>query len=57
MKTNINTRCENYRGFFTKEYLMGPNSLRLLDEMLEKYPLKEGGRVIGRSTGSSHARS
>ena len=46
MKTNTNTRCENYREFFTKEYLMGPNSLRLLDEMLEKYPLKEGGRVM-----------
>ena len=46
MKTNTNTRCENYRELFTKEYLMGPNSLRLLDEMLEKYPLKEGGRVM-----------
>ncbi len=46
MKTNTNTRCENYREFFTKEYLMGPNSLRLLDEMLGKYPMKEGGRVM-----------
>lgn len=39
-----NTKCERYREFFTKEYLMGPNSLRLLSEMLEKYPLPEGGR-------------
>ncbi|MBP5179275.1 MAG: methyltransferase domain-containing protein [Lachnospiraceae bacterium] len=41
-----NKRIENYRDFFTKEYLMGPNSLRLLDEMLRKYPLEEGGRVM-----------
>ena len=41
-----NNRIENYKEFFTKEYLMGPNSLRLLDEMLTKYPLKEGGRVM-----------
>ena len=39
-------RCDNYRDFFTKDYLMGPNSLRLLDEMLEKYPLKEGSRIM-----------
>ncbi len=43
---NNNTRVENYREFFTKKYLMGPNSLRLLDEMLAKYPLKEGSRVM-----------
>ena len=41
-----NNRVENYRDFFTKQYLMGPNSLRLLDEMLTRYPLKEGGRVM-----------
>ena len=40
MRTNTNTRCENYRELFTKEYLMGPNSLRLLDEMLEKFTSK-----------------
>ena len=43
---NTDTRVENYREFFTKNYLMGPNSLRLLDEMLRKSPLKEGGRVM-----------
>ena len=43
---NTDTRVENYREFFTKNYLMGPNSLRLLDEMLRKFPLKEGGRVM-----------
>ena len=46
MNKENNNRIEKYREFFTKEYLMGPNSLRLLDEMLMKYPLKEGGRVM-----------
>ena len=43
---NNTKRIDNYKEYFTKEYLMGPNSLRLLDEMLTKYPLKEGGRVM-----------
>lgn len=29
---------ENYRKYFTKEYLMGPNSFRLLDELIERSP-------------------
>lgn len=29
---------ENYRRYFTKEYLMGPNSFRLLDELLRRRP-------------------
>jgi len=29
---------ETYRKFFTKEYLMGPNSFRLLDELIERSP-------------------
>lgn len=29
---------ENYRHYFTKEYLMGPNSFRLLDELIERRP-------------------
>ena len=48
---NKNTRCEKYREFFNEEYLMGPNSLQLLDEMLTKYPLKEGGRVLDLGAG------
>ena len=39
-------RLIDYKQFFTKEYLMGPNSLRILAEMLEKCPLKEGSRVM-----------
>lgn len=29
---------EKYRKYFTKEYLMGPNSFRLLSELIEKRP-------------------
>ena len=32
--------------YFNKDYLMGPNSVRLLEEMLEKYPLEKGMRVL-----------
>ena len=31
---------EKYAQYFTKEYLMGPNSIRLADELLKAYPLK-----------------
>lgn len=30
---------EDYRPFLTKDYLMGPNSLRILQELLKMYPL------------------
>ena len=29
---------EKYRKYFTKDYLMGPNSFRLLDELIQKKP-------------------
>ena len=29
---------ENYRRYFTKDYLMGPNSFRLLDELIRRKP-------------------
>lgn len=29
---------ENYKKYFTKEYMMGPNALRLLDEIVRIYP-------------------
>ena len=45
MNKNIR-RIDNYKEYFIKEYLMGPNSLRLLDEMLAKHPLKAGSRVM-----------
>lgn len=39
-------KADAYKAYFTKEYLMGPNSLRLLEEMLERYPLEKGIRVL-----------
>ena len=33
-------RSDAYRKFFTASLLMGPNSLRILDSLLEKYPLR-----------------
>lgn len=38
---------QNYRELITKELLMGPNSMRVLGEMLEKHPLQlDAGSVI-----------
>lgn len=33
-------KSDKYESFFKVPYLMGPNSLRLLDELLEEYPLQ-----------------
>ena len=35
--TDMN-RAEKYRQYFTKDYLMGPNSFRLLDELIRRVP-------------------
>ena len=32
------SNIEKYRQYFTKEYLMGPNSFRLLDELIRRKP-------------------
>lgn len=32
-------RSENYRNYFKSSFMMGPNCLRLLDEILGEYPL------------------
>ena len=37
MMINMN-RTEKYRQYFTKDYLMGPNSFRLLDELIRRVP-------------------
>ncbi len=38
---------EKYSRFFTKDYMMGPNSFRLLEEMLRRNPFGEcEGRVL-----------
>ena len=32
------SNIEKYGKYFTKEYLMGPNSFRLLDELIRRSP-------------------
>ena len=32
------SNIEKYRQYFTKDYLMGPNSFRLLDELISRKP-------------------
>ena len=32
------SNIEKYKKYFTKEYLMGPNSFRLLDELISRCP-------------------
>lgn len=44
-------KADAYKIYFNKEYLMGPSSVRLLEEILEKYPLKKGMRVLDLSCG------
>ena len=40
-------KCDKYKEFLTKENMMGPNSMRVLDEMLSKIPEAiSGGRVL-----------
>ena len=39
-------RCDNYKDLFSKEYLMGPNSMRLLDELIEKYPIDRNLKIM-----------
>lgn len=34
----MSSYLEKYRPYFTKDYLMGPNSFRLLDELIRKRP-------------------
>ncbi len=41
------SNIERYKKYFTKEYLMGPNSFRLLDELI----CKEGWHSYDRGSG------
>jgi len=45
-------RADRYKHLFTKELLMGPNAVRLLDELLEDSPI-EGGRVLDLGCGTA----
>lgn len=39
-------KSDSYKELFNKEFLMGPNSMRLLEEMLDKYPIEDGLRIM-----------
>lgn len=39
-------KADKYKELFNKEYLWDLIDVRLLEEMLEKYPLKQGTRVL-----------
>jgi len=41
-----------YAHLFTKEYMMGPNTLRLLNEALSRHPLSHGGRMLDLGCGT-----
>ena len=40
------SKADKYKELFTDAFLMGPNSVRLLAEMLEKCPIDEGLRIL-----------
>ena len=45
---------ENYKQYFTKEYLMGPNSLRLLGEIITDNPQAiQSGNVLDLGCGAA----
>lgn len=39
-------RADDYKGFYNKNCMAGPSQLRLLDEMMMKFPVKRGGRLL-----------
>lgn len=40
------SKADKYNELFNDNFLMGPNSLRLLEEMLEKYPIEKGLKLM-----------
>lgn len=45
-------RAEKYRHLMTKEYMMGPSGILMLDEMLDRYPLKDKLRILDLGCGT-----
>lgn len=41
-----------FEPFFTKEYMMGPNTIRLLYQMVQTHPLPERGRILDLGCGT-----
>lgn len=50
-KRDQTMRADKYKHLFTKELLMGPNAVRLLDEILDNSPI-HGGRVLDLGCGT-----
>lgn len=47
-------KCDKYKEFLTKGNMMGPNAIRLLDEMLSKAPEAiNGGRILDLGCGGA----
>lgn len=42
----------HYQRYFVSKYMMGPNSIRLLDELLTRYPLQPNGRILDLGCGT-----
>ena len=45
-------RSDKYRELFTTEHLMGPNSVRMLDELMARHPLGKVERVLDLGCGT-----
>ena len=45
-------RADDYKHLFTKDYMMGPCSVRLLDELLRTHPLPDDGRILDLGCGT-----
>lgn len=39
-RSNIMNKSEQYKQYFTNDYMMGPNCVRIVEELLAKYPLE-----------------
>ena len=45
-------KSDKYKEFFTSKFMMGPNSIRLLDEIIGKYPVGTGNRIMDLGCGT-----
>lgn len=44
--------AEKYRSLMSKETMMGPNTIRLLGEIMDRYPLNTAGRIMDLGCGA-----
>lgn len=45
-------KADQYRHLMTREYMMGPNTLRLLEEIMSGCTMKSGGRILDLGCGA-----